>query len=83
MSTREIAYNIFQQLTEEELKGFIALFQRIYSVNNETSPDIDAESDEMEKRHAAFMRMEKLRRPIPDLDEKKELAEYREEKYGK
>ena len=83
MSTREIAYSIFQQLTEEELKGFIALFQRIYSVNSETSPDIDAESDEMEKRRAAFMRMEKLRRPIPDLNEKKELAEYREEKYGK
>jgi hypothetical protein len=83
MSTREIAYNIFQQLTEDELKGFIALFQRVYSVKNETSPASDEESVDMEKRRAAFMRMEKLRRPMPDLDEKKELAEYREEKYGK
>lgn len=30
----------------------------------------------------AFKRLMELRRPIPDLDEEKELAEWREEKFG-
>lgn len=38
---------------------------------------------EMEERQRAFERLESLRRSIPDFDEKKELAEYRDEKYGK
>ena len=72
MSTREIAYSIFEQLTEEELKGFVALFQRVHP----------PKTDDAAERRAAFERLEKMRRPIPNLDEKKELAEYREEKYG-
>ncbi len=40
-------------------------------------------SDDMTSRRAAFERLEKLSRYIPELDERKELAEYREEKYGK
>ncbi len=35
----------------------------------------------MRERRAAFERMEQLRRPMPDLDEKSELASYRDEKY--
>ncbi len=73
MSTREIAYSIFQQLGEKELQGFIALFSKAYPPKN----------DDMAERRAAFERLEKLRRPMQELDEKKELAEYREEKYGK
>lgn len=72
MSTREIAYRIFEQLTEEELEGFVALFRRLH-------PPQDSD---MAERRAAFERLEKICRPIPNLDEKKELAEYREEKYG-
>ncbi|MBP0954468.1 MAG: UDP-N-acetylenolpyruvoylglucosamine reductase [Oscillospiraceae bacterium] len=75
MSTREIALDIFNRLNERQLKGFIALF----SPNEEL---YEKDSD-MAERRAAFARMEKLRRPMPELDEKKELAEYREEKYGK
>lgn len=74
MSTKEIAYSIIDQLTEEELEGFVALFRRVHQPEN---------NDEMKKRREAFERLEKLRRYIPDLDEKKALAEYREEKYGK
>ena len=74
MSTKEIAYSIFEQLTEEELQGFVALFRKLHP------PKTD---DDITERRAAFERLEKLCRPIPDLDEKKELAEYREEKYGK
>ncbi len=73
MSTKEIAYSIFEQLTENELQGFIALFSRAYP----------PKSNDLESRRAAFERLEKLCRYIPELDEKKELAEYREEKYGK
>ena len=72
MSTKEIAYSIFEQLSEEELKGFIALFKKAYPSQN----------DDMAERRAAFERMKSIIRPIPGLDEKKELAEYREEKYG-
>ncbi len=73
MSTKEIAYKIIEQLSEEQLKGFIALFQGVYPTKD----------DDMAKRRAAFERLEKMCKYIPDLDEKKELAEYREEKYGK
>jgi len=38
--------------------------------------------EEMEERQRAFERLESLRKSVPDLDEKKELAEYRDEKYG-
>ena len=75
MSTKEMAYSILEQLTEEELQGFVALFRRVHP------PKTD--DDDIAERRAAFERLEKMCRPIPDLDEKKELAEYREEKYGK
>ncbi len=73
MSTKEIAYSIFEQLTEDELQGFIALFRRAYP----------PKSNDLASQRAAFERLEKLCRYIPELDERKELAEYREEKYGK
>ena len=72
MSTKEIAFSIFDQLSEEQLKGFIALFSSIYIPKD----------DDMEERRAALERMKSVCRYIPDLDEKKELSEYREEKYG-
>lgn len=45
--------------------------------------NIDKPPDEkaLEVRRKAFERLEQLRRPIPDLDEKKELEEYWDEKY--
>lgn len=73
MSTREIAYSIFEQLTEEELQGFIALFRRAYPPKTE----------DRDTRREAFARLEQMCRPMPELDEKRELAAYREEKYGK
>ena len=72
MSTREIAYSIFEQLSEEELQGFIALFRKMYPPKN----------DDMAERREAFERMKSVCRYIPELDEKKQLAEYREEKYN-
>ncbi len=73
MSTREMAYNIFQQLTEDELEGFVLIFSKLHPYKD----------DAAERRKAAFDRIMKLRKPMPDLDYDKELAEYREEKYGR
>ena len=71
MSTRDIAAEILNRLTEEQLKGFIALFHDI----------LPATEDDSAKREAAFERLNKMRRHIPDLDEKKELDEYRWERF--
>ena len=67
MSTRDIAAQILNRLTEEQLKGFIALFHDI----------LPTKEDNSAKREEAFDRLDKMRRNIPDLDEKKELEEYR------
>lgn len=86
MSTKELAYSIIDQLSEEELQSFVALFRKIYPPKNEVKADyqeLGSTSDDIEERRAAFARLEKLCRPMPDLNEEKELAEYREEKYGK
>ena len=72
MSTRELAYSIFEQLTEQELLGFVALFRKAYPPKN----------DDMTERLKAFEELEMMRKPISDLDEKKELEKYREERYG-
>lgn len=70
MSTREIAYNIFQQLTEEELTGFVMIFSKLHP-------------QEEEKTTSAFERLQTMIRPgTHDIDEKKELEQYRKEKYG-
>ena len=68
MSTREIAAGILDRLSEEQLKGFIALF--------------GGAAQDPSDHEAAFERLEKMRKHIPDLDEKKELSEYRQERYG-
>ena len=46
------------------------------------SIDGPEDSEEIRRRkHEAFLRLEQLIRPIPDLDEKKELEEYWDKKY--
>ena len=65
MSTRDIAYSIFNRLSEEQLKGFIAMFREIYPVYDEDSIN----------RETAFEKLQSLRRSVPDFDEDKELEE--------
>ena len=55
-----MAYQIFEQLSEEQLKGFIAMFREIYPVKD----------DEQKVRDEAFETLESLRRSVPDFDEK-------------
>ena len=38
--------------------------------------------DGMGQSEDAFLQLEKMRKKVPDLDYEKELAEYREERYG-
>ena len=72
MSTRDVAYNIFQQLTDDELQGFILIFSKLH-------PQIDNPP----KQSSAFERLQSMIRPgTHDIDEKKELEQYRKEKYG-
>ena len=75
MSKQEQAINILKRFSDDELERFIAYFGIIYPA--------DKKDDDLAERKAAFERMKSVCRYIPDLDEKKELAEYREEKYGK
>ena len=72
MSTKELAYNFFSQLNEEQLKGFIAMFKGMYPVDENSE----------QNKNDAFEKLQALRRTIPDLDEKKELDEYLSERYG-
>ena len=72
MSTKEMAYKIIENLNEEQLNGFVALFGSLIEKHNE-----------QERRDKAFAKLQSLRKNVQDFDEEKELAEYREEKYGK
>lgn len=72
MSTKELAYSIFSRLNEEQLKGFIAMFKEIYPVDENSG----------QRKKDAFEKLQDLRRTIPDLDEKKELDEYRSARFG-
>ena len=40
------------------------------------------EEDDKKQREEAFQRLERIRKKVPDFDYDKELADYREEKYG-
>lgn len=73
MSTRELAYNIIQQMTDEQLEGFVALFGNLYP----------PKTDDRSEQNTAFERLQSMIRPgTHDIDEKKELEEYMKEKYG-
>ncbi len=74
MSKQEQAISILKRFSDVELDRFIAYFGIIYPA--------DESNGEMEERRAAFERMKSVCRYIPDLDEKKELEEYRKGKYG-
>ena len=63
-----------ERLSEEQLKGFIALFSDVY-------PNTE-DSDAQARRDEAFINLEALRISVPDFDEKKELDEYRKERFG-
>ena len=78
MSTREIAYSIIDRLSERQLRGFIAMFGE----SDHDEEDNDNFEEERRKSMAAFERLNEMIKEVPDLDYEKELAEYRDERYG-
>lgn len=67
MSTREMAYNIFNQLSEEQLAGFIAMFGKFY-------PQTENGAKEFEE-------LESMIKTVPDFDYEKEMEEWKKEKF--
>ncbi len=66
------AIELIQRMSEEKL---LAIIQIMRLFDNSNSLEL------VNEKAAAFETLEKLRRPIPELDEKKELAKWRDEKY--
>lgn len=60
------------------LCGRGAQFRAMYSFRDMYPVD----DDDAKKREIAFENLQKLRRNIPDIDEKKELDEYRTMRFG-
>ena len=74
MVLRQNAYSLLEKMPDEKLERLIRIMKEM--------GEEDIYKVDMAARQAAFDRLMELRRPIPDLDDKKELAEWREEKYG-
>ncbi len=73
MSTREKAYNILQQLNEIQLQGFVSMFSIYFG---------GGDKEETSRKKKAFNELKGMLRPINDIDYEKELAAYRNERYG-
>ena len=87
MSSFEMAHQIVNQMNDEQLQGFILLFGGLVRSTKdflleEKSSAFEQERLDLEERKKAFETLEKLCRHIPDIDEKKELEEYRTQRYG-
>lgn len=77
LAMRRDAYSILERLPEWRLKELLSYLRSI-----DEPEDIEAVR---KRKHEAFLRLEELRRSfpsMPDLDDEKELAEWREEKFG-
>ena len=73
---RQSAFSLLEILPEEQLAAVVGFMERIKG-KAQTQPD-----DDMQERRAAFEMLERMVKSVPDLDEEKELAAWREEKFG-
>ena len=73
MELKKDAYSLLERIPAEKL---IFLVEIMRGMDGLEAPKKVTENS------PAFRRLMELRRPIPDLDEEKELAEWREEKFG-
>lgn len=69
------AIDLVQRMPEDKLYFIIQIMQGIDGLSY---PD----RERKKRKQAAFEELEKLRKCVPDLDEKRELEEWREEKFG-
>lgn len=93
---RQSAFSLLELLPEEQLSAVIGFMERVKG-KTQTPQDDDMQErraafERLERmgqltpvrteNSEAFKELMQLCRPIPDLDEKKELAAWREEKFG-
>ena len=71
---REDAISLLDEMSEEKLMVLVKIMR---NMNKKPLP-----AHKRGENSEAFRRLEQLCLPIPNLDEKKELAEWREEKFG-
>lgn len=76
MSTKERVLRIIDNWTEKQLEGFLFMFEA------DALEDSKTDNGSETKSSSAFQELMGMITPIPGLDDEKELAEYREEKYG-
>ena len=72
MTTKEQAYIIIEQLSDEQLKEFVSKYSKLLPTKT---------AHNRFSKEEAFATMQKLKRSIPDLDEKKEIEEYRAKRH--
>ena len=70
---RQDAYSLLERAPEDKLAALVEIMRGLEELAPKTRREENSE---------AFKRLEELCRPIPGLDEEKELAEWREEKFG-
>lgn len=70
---RQDAIKLLEQVPEDKIIFIIQIIQAMKGLY---------ENDDEKRRKEAFQRLERMRKKVPDLDYDKELASYREEKYG-
>ena len=73
-SLQNDAINLVKMMPEDKLYFLIEIMQGIAGIYN-------ADTTLKTEKQKAFDELEKLRKRIPDLDEERELAEWREEKF--
>lgn len=71
---RKDAMALLEQMPEDQLIFIVQIMQGVKGIYAEESSCCE--------RAAAFERLEKMRKRADHLDYEKELAEYREERYG-
>ncbi len=70
---RKDAMALLEQMPEDKLYFIIQIMEGVSGLYGTKSQNL---------RDRAFEELEGLRRSAPQLDDKKEMEEYREEKYG-
>lgn len=81
-ATMQRAFNILSMFTEEELNGFIMMFSGKETQNGSAMKE-ETKEERIARKMAAHEHIISSRIHLPeDFDYKKELQDYRDERYG-
>lgn len=69
MSTREIALGIFNQLTDDQLKGFISMFSEYYPIFNDETKAAFEEVKDMEAHPKKYKSYNSFSEILSEIDE--------------